>query len=162
MDNQTNPTNPAPGTLEEQLEAVRREAAENRDKYLRALAEAENARKRMDRLCTDRMWQEKKRLLMSTLEVSDQLEQALKYGKPDDPITEGVRITYQQLQNMLRHEGVQEIEAEGKPFDPALFEAVDMAGESGGHYRVASVFRKGYMLDGRLLRPARVVVERIG
>lgn len=147
------------GALEAQLEAAQQEAAENRDKYLRALAETENTRKRMDRLCADRMWQEKKRLLMLFLEVADQLEQALKYAESNDPVAEGVRLTYQQLQNTLRNEGVQELKALGQPFDPEFHEAVDMSGGSSGHYRVTSVFRKGYLLDDRLLRAARVEVK---
>jgi len=92
---QTSQSEEGQNDLSKQLEAARQEATENHDKYLRALAESENMRKRLERLCEERMWQEKKRLLTHFLELADQLEDALKYADADDPIAAGVRLTPQ-------------------------------------------------------------------
>ncbi len=147
-------------TLQEQLQVAQREAAENHDKYLRALAESENMRKRVERLCEDRMWQEKRRLLMHLVELADQLEEALKYTGDDNPIAEGLRITYQHLQHVLTQEGAQALKAVGETFDPNFHEAIDLTDSNGEPDEVTSEYRKGYMLDGKLLRPARVQVRR--
>jgi len=147
--------------LQEQLEVARQEALENHDKYLRALAESENMRKRLERLSDERVWQEKKRLLTHMLDLTNQLEQALEYIDGDDPVGVGVRLTYQQLQQVLTQEGVRALQPVGQAFDPHIHEAVEMTGGTGERNGVTGEFRKGYMLDGRLLRPARVRVERM-
>jgi molecular chaperone GrpE len=147
-------------TLQEQLQVAQQEAAENRDKYFRALAESENMRKRVERLCEDRMWQEKKRLVMHLVELADQLEEALKYASEDNPVAEGLRITYQHLQHVLAQEGAQPVKAVGETFDPNVHEAIDLTDSDGEPNEVTSEYRKGYMLDGKLLRPAHVQVRR--
>ena len=73
----------------------------------------------------------------------------------------GVRLTYQQLERVLAQEGVRDLQSVGQAFDPRIHEAVEMTGGSGERNGVTDEFRKGYMLDGRLLRPARVRVERM-
>lgn len=144
-----------------QLEAARQEAADSHDKYLRALADADNTRKRLDRLCEERIWQEKRRLLTHLLELGDQLGDALQYAMPDDPLGSGVRLTWEQLQHTLGNEGVQAVESIGRSFDPNVHEAVDLAAASSTQANeVTFEYRKGYLLDGRLLRPARVQVAR--
>jgi molecular chaperone GrpE len=147
--------------LQEQLEAARQEAAENHDKYLRALAESENMRKRLQRLCEDRIWQEKQRLLGQFLQVADQLEQALKYASADDPLAAGLRMTDRELQTILAQEGVQPIESLGETFDPERHEAVEtVEDQTRMPNEVTREYRRGYMLGDRLLRPARVEVNR--
>jgi molecular chaperone GrpE len=149
-----------PNALQEQLQAAQREAAENLDKYLRALAESENMRKRVERLCEDRMWQERRRLVMHLVELADQLEEALKYTSDDNPVAKGLRVTYQHLQHVLAQEGAQALKAVGETFDPGVHEAIDLTDGNGEPNEVTSEYRKGYMLDGKLLRPARVQVRR--
>lgn len=146
--------------LQAQLEAAKKEAAENRDKYLRALAEAENMRKRIERLCAERMWQEKKRLLTHFVELGDQLEEALKYADADNPLGTGIRLTYQQLQNILAKEGAEILTTVGNIFDPTVHEAVELTDSAGRENEITFEYRKGYLLDGRLLRPARVQVRK--
>jgi len=159
---QTSQSEEGQNDLSKQLEAARQEATENHDKYLRALAESENMRKRLERLCEERMWQEKKRLLTHFLELADQLEDALKYADADDPIAAGVRLTHQQLQKVLTQEGVQALQSMGETFDPTIHEAVELADGPGEKNEVTYEYRKGYMLDGKLLRPARVQVTKTG
>jgi molecular chaperone GrpE len=153
-------TNEQQNTLQDQLQVAQQEAAENRDKYLRTLAESENTRKRVERLCEDRMWQEKKRLLMHLIELADQLEEALKYANDDNPVANGIRVTYQHLQHVLAQEGAQVVPAVGEVFDPNVHEAIDLTDGTGEPNEVTSEYRKGYVLDGKLLRPARVQVRR--
>jgi len=141
-----------------ELEAVRREAAENHDKYLRALAESENMRKRLERLCDDRVWQTKKRLVGHLLELADRFEDALRYASADSPLEQGIRITYQQLQKTLDQEGVKALRSVGQVFDPSIHEAVELGDGPGRENTVVQEYRKGYSLDGRLLRAARVQV----
>jgi molecular chaperone GrpE len=149
--------------LQEQLQAAQQEAAENHDKYLRALAESENMRKRLERLCEDRMWQEKKRLLTHVLELADQLEEALKYADVDDPLGAGIRMTYQQMQSILSQEGVQPFPSVGETFDPNIHEAVELTDDhTRDQNEVTCEYRKGYMVDGKLLRAARVEVNKSG
>lgn len=150
-----------PIDIQEQLEAALEEAAENHDKYLRALAESENARKRVERLCQERLWQEKKRLLTFLLELGDQLAEALPFTRSDDPLGTGIRITYEQLQKTLELEGVETLQTVGQSFDPNIHEAVELA-EDGTRRanEVTHEYQKGYLLDGKLLRPARVQVTR--
>ncbi len=147
--------------LQDQLEAALQQAAENHDKYLRALAEMENARKRTERLCEERMWQQKKRLLTYLLEVGDQLEDALQYAAADDPVSAGIRMTHEHVQRVLKQEGVETLQSVGAIFDPRIHEAVELT--DGGHgepNEVTLEYRKGYLADGKLLRPARVQVMR--
>jgi len=150
---------PHSGEIEDQLQALREELAQTRDKYLRALAESENTRKRIERLCEDRVWQEKKRLLNYLLDVGDQLESALRYAEEDDPLGAGIQITHEQLKKMLQLEGVESVPSVGYPFDPSIHEAVEVSEEQNGTPdHVTAEFRSGYRLNGRLLRPARVQV----
>lgn len=145
--------------LNQRFEAAQREAAENRDRYLRALAESENMRKRLERLCEERMWQEKKRLLIHFLELGDHLEKALKYTDDDEPVGEGVRITYQQLHKVLEQEGVQAVRSLGSTFDPEMHEAVELTSSDEPPNTVTLEYQRGYSLNGKLLRPARVQVS---
>ncbi len=148
---------------QEQLDAAMQEAAKNHDKYLRALAESENVRKRMERLCEDRIWQEKKRLLIYLVELEDQLQDALQYADANDPLGAGIRLTHERLQKALGREGAKAVPAVGETFDPNIHEAVELADTGQGRpNEVTLEFRKGYLLDGRLLRPARVQVNREG
>jgi molecular chaperone GrpE len=97
------------------------------------------------------------------LDVLDELELALMHAseKPDyDRFLHGVELVFANLADALRAEGLEKIEAQGKPFDPELHEALLQSGEGDGDPVVADVLRNGYTLRGRVLRPAGVRVER--
>ena len=123
----------------------------------------ENFRKRQMRLSHDRVQSDRERLLRSFLEVADDIARALVFGgsEPDDTLREGVQLTHRRLTGILDREGVVSVEAIGKPFDPTVHEAVGtVPGELAASPpdTVVEVVREGYMFNGRLLRPARVVV----
>jgi molecular chaperone GrpE len=143
------------------LQRAEQQLAEAQDKYLRALAESENMRKRLERLCDERIWQEKKRLLTVVLEFSDHLQEALKYASKDDPLTAGLQAVQQQVHSFFDREGLEAIPATGQDFDPGLHEAVDVAQNAGRPNEVVLEYRRGYTLHGKLLRPARVQVNRV-
>lgn len=152
---------------EDELEAIRQEAAEYKDKYLRAAAEVENTRKRVERRYADQADQEKRRLLRSFLAVADNLERALAHSAhpPSVPpasqggsFRDGVQLTYQELQRLLSREGVEPLDAVGQPFDPYYHEAVDTVVGDDDQETVVGERQKGYLYRGKLLRPAKVEV----
>jgi molecular chaperone GrpE len=140
----------------DELEAIRQEAAEYKDKYLRAAAEVENTKKRLERRYADQAEEEKKRLLRDFLAVADNLERALSHS--GDDLHDGVQLTYQELQRLLRLEGVEPLEAIGQPFDPYYHEAVDTVVGDDDQETVVGERQKGYLYRGQLLRPAKVEV----
>ncbi|MDP9185137.1 MAG: nucleotide exchange factor GrpE, partial [Actinomycetota bacterium] len=77
-----------------------------------------------------------------------------------DRLLKGVELVYAKLLDVLRAEGLERIDAEGQPFDPAMHEALLQTGEGDGELYVVEVFRPGYRLRGRVIRPAGVRVER--
>ncbi len=152
---------------EDELEAIRQEAADYKDKYLRAAAELENTRKRLERRYADQAKEEKKRLLRAFLAVADNLERALAHSDrppsipPDSQggsLRDGVQLTYQELQRLLNREGVEPLEAVGQPFDPYYHEAVGTVASDDDEETVVGERQKGYLYRGELLRPAKVEV----
>ncbi len=151
----------AQAEAEAERDRLAAERDEWRDKALRLQAEMINFRKRQERHAENRIESERERLLRAMLEVADNLEKALANADRDDPLYQGVKITYDGLINFLRQEGVEVIEAEGRPFDPNWHEAVAKVPAQEGQEAdeaVVAVERKGYRRGERVLRPARVVV----
>ena len=142
-------------TLQEDLEMWR-------DRALRLQAEIENFRKRQRRLAEERIEADRARLLRKFLMIADDLERALRAKEDSNgALREGVEVTHRSLKQLLRQEGVERIEAEGRAFDPIWHEAVGtVPHQDVGVSRdtVVNVTQSGYRLDGRLLRPARVIV----
>lgn len=155
-----------PGTGElpssEEIKALQEDLDMWRDRALRLQAEIENFRKRQRRLSEDRIEADRARLLRNFLTVADDLERALRTNDAGNgALREGVEVTHRSLKQLLKQEGVERIKAEGEEFDPAWHEAVgtvphEKAGVS--QDTVVDVTQSGYRLDGRLLRPARVIV----
>jgi molecular chaperone GrpE len=126
-------------------------------------AELENLRKRFEKEREDVIRSTSEDLVRRLLPVVDEFELALNSMRErNDDIANGVRMIYDNLVKVLQAEGLQEIEAEGKVFDPYLHEAVDYVEEGGGDGRIVEVLLKGYRMEGRVLRPSRVVVCRKG
>ncbi len=135
-----------------------------RDRALRLQAEIENFRKRQRRLAEDRIEADRGRLLRNFLMIADDLERALKADSGDNgALREGVEVTHRSLKQLLKQEGVEPIAAEGEVFDPAWHEAVGTVPHQEVDLdkgTVVDVTQAGYRLNGRLLRPARVIVVR--
>jgi len=121
------------------------------NKWKRALADYDNLRKRLEKEREDFIKFSSARLLDKLLPVLDSLENCR--GRLEG---EGLRLLLKQFREILESEGLKEIEAEGKMFDPVRMDAVEMG--SGEKNKVTGVIMKGYELNGRVLRPAKVRV----
>jgi molecular chaperone GrpE len=146
-----------------ELEQARREASEYLDHARRLQAEFDNYRKRVLKEQTRAVQLAAEPLVRRLLEVVDDFELALIAAeeKPDfDKFLKGVELVYAKLVDGLKAEGLERIEAEGKPFDPEQHEALMQTGEGDGEPVVSDVLRQGYRLNGHVIRPAGVRVER--
>jgi molecular chaperone GrpE len=145
------------------VEAVRAEADQYREHLQRLQAEFDNYRKRVLREQTTAVEQAAQPVFRRLLEVLDDFDLALMHAqdRPDfDRFLHGVELVYAKLLDTLRAEGLERMDAQGKPFDPETHEALMQTGEGEGDPMVADVLRPGYTLKGRVLRPAGVRVER--
>lgn len=153
-------------TIEEQLDDLRTERDDYKDRFMRALADAENARKRADK---DRREAENyggSKLARDMLSVYDNMKRALDAASDDDraaagALIEGVELTMRELLNVFSKHGIQVIQPEvGDRFDPqlhqAMFEAPVPDTKAGDIIQVAA---EGFLLHDRLLRPAQVGVS---
>ena len=147
----------------DEVTAARLEAKEYLAHLQRLQAEFDNYRKRVLREQTASVELAAEPVIRRLLEVLDDFELALMAAtsQPDLPsFLKGVELVYAKLADALASEGLERIPAEGAPFDPALHEALMQSGDGEGEPRVAEVFRPGYTLKGRVIRPAGVRVER--
>ncbi len=134
------------------------ETLRNRLAYL--TAEFDNFRKRAFREMEAQAAFSNERLLQAVLPFLDNLERAMgQAGASADTILDGVRMTYENLLSELRKFGLEQVSSEGNAFDPSMHEAIGAVPWSGKpEGTVLSESRKGYLLNGRLLRPAQVLV----
>lgn len=149
-------------SLDAQLAEARAEAESYKDKYLREYAERENFRKRQERLMADRIRREKRELLEKVLEVTDNLDRAMRHEETmdRDSLQQGLRMLQWQLNELLKSEGLTAVPTVGAPFDPYIHEAIEAA-PSADHPDgvVIEEVRKGYKLGDETIRPARVKVS---
>ncbi|HET7869928.1 MAG TPA: nucleotide exchange factor GrpE [Actinomycetota bacterium] len=151
--------------VERDVEAAKQEAAEYRDHLMRLQAEFDNYRKRVLKEQTRAVELASEPLVRRLLEVLDEFELALMAAeqRPDfEKFLHGVELVYAKLVETLKSEGLERIEAEGRPFDPERHEALMGSSSGEGDPLVADVLRQGYVLKGRVVRPAgvRVTHER--
>ena len=148
---------------ESELERVRREAAEYLDHLRRLQAEFDNFRKRTLKQQSHAVELAAQPVVSRLLEVLDDFDLALMSAE-QQPVFEkfrkGVELVYAKLRDALRAEGLERMEAEGKPFDPEQHEALMQTGEGEGDLVVGDVLRPGYTLKGRVIRPAGVRVHK--
>ena len=145
------------------LAAAEAKASENWNSYLRAVAELDNYRKRMDRELDNARKYAIERFAQELIGVVDSLEAGLSAAgtSSGSPLLEGTHATLKQLQRAFEKAGIKLIDPRGQPFDPAWHEAmVAQPSADQPANTVLSVIQKGYSLNGRLLRPARVVVSK--
>jgi molecular chaperone GrpE len=150
--------------LTEQCEASSREAAANYDKYLRAVAELDNYRKRADKEKSDAITFANEKLIEEILPVIDNFDRALAHASGEDTLEslkQGIGLISGQMAALLKKFGIQEIKAAGEKFDPLMHHAISEEESSEAEPgTVVKEFQKGYLLKGRLLRPAMVAVAR--
>lgn len=146
-----------------EVEALREQAAANHDRYLRAVAELENVRRRAARDVANARRYGVEKLAQALLPVLDSLEAGLATAEQAsaESLRDGKKATMRLLNAALEQVGIKELDPHGEPFDPALHEAMAMApSEDAEPGTVIEVFQKGYSIHDRLLRAARVVVAR--
>ena len=152
--------------LQAQLERVQAEADTNRDKWLRAMAELDNFRKRSRQHLESSLNLARADVLRQLLEVLDNFERALEAWEqaeqpPDETFVKGVHLIQDQLMRVLRENRVEKIESIGTAFDPNLHEAVSqIETDEVESQHVAKVIKEGYRFHETVLRPAMVVVAR--
>ena len=138
---------------------LNREVEELRSRSVRTLADFDNFRKRNERERDEIRRYAATEAIREFVGVVDNLERALTAGGTADDLKRGVELIARQMQEALRRVGVQEVAAEGAPFDPAVHEAVSR--EESAEVTAPTViaaFQRGYLLYDRLLRPAMVRV----
>jgi len=150
--------------LKRELDEQRQLAQNHYEKFLRAYAELENYKKRVEKERVDSLKYANEGLIRDLLPFIDNLQRALEHTaseKNNNPkgLIEGLDLTLKDLMRVLEKYGLEPIESVGRPFNPNLHEAM-MQVEGEGHepHTIVEEFQRGYLIKDRLLRPARVSV----
>lgn len=156
----TEPPNEQIAQLQQEITQLKAKVAEYWELVLRTKADMENAQRRAMRDVTEAHKYALERFMQELLPVLDGLEQGLKVEAASaEALREGAQLTLKMLLAALAKAGVQEVNPENETFNPDYHEAMLMQPQEGvADSTVLQVFQKGYLLNGRLLRPARVVV----
>ena len=148
--------------LEEQVRLKDEEILKQKDTFLREKAELDNFKKRLTKEKEDFAQFANERLLKELLQIEDNLERAMEAPNATlESLKEGVEMIQKQFKDFLKNQKVEVIEAFGKPFDPNLHEVLNQQ-ESEEHEEntVIEEYSKGFTLNGRILRPAKVVISK--
>lgn len=148
--------------LEEQIRLKDAEILKQKDTFLREKAELENFKKRLTKEKEDFVQFANERLLKELLQIEDNLERAMAAPNATlESLKEGVEMIQKQFKDFLKNQKVEAIEALGKPFDPNLHEVLNQQ-ESEEHEEntVIEEYSKGFTLNGRILRSAKVVISK--
>jgi molecular chaperone GrpE len=154
---------PVPSPLEEQLASARKEAVASQDRYLRAVADLENFRKRTIREKDELRQFAATKVMEDLVPILDNLSLGLAAARQQTdvkPIVEGVSLVLEQLKNALARHGLKELNPAGEAFDPNFHDCIaHQPSADVGAEKVMQVVRLGYTLNGRLVRPASVIVS---
>jgi len=160
--------NATKGELEElrrTVESLRQENGELLGKLQRVSADYANYQKRVPKQIADAIGYEKERIIRTLLPVLDNFEHALQnsHSAEDvDVLVKGIRIVYDQLFDVLKSHNVEQIEALGEKFDPAVHQAMTQQTDPEKEDdTVLEEFQKGYKLNGRVIRPSKVIVNKL-
>lgn len=147
----------------QQSEDYRQQVDELKEKYMRLYAEFENFKKRSIREKLDWMKSAAQDTLTALLPVLDDFDRAKKFGEANNNgLSEGMELVYQKLYNTLKNKGLEPMESTGQPFDPELHDAIteipapteELIG------KVLDTIEKGYRLNDKIIRHAKVVVGK--
>lgn len=145
--------------LQQKIEALEKELADEKEKYLRLDAEYYNYRTRSLKEKQDAYDNALTKAVTEVLSVIDNFERALTAECADANFKKGIEMIFRQYTAILEKLGVKEIEAEGKPFDPNFHNAVSqITDENLGENTVAAVLQKGYIMGNKVIRHAMVTV----
>ncbi|MHC4185050.1 MAG: nucleotide exchange factor GrpE [Planctomycetota bacterium] len=151
--------------LRQQIGNLQSEKDEITGKLQRVGADYANFQKRVARQIADTIAYDKELIMKTLLPVLDNFEHTLanaQVGDNADAFVKGVRIIYDQMLDILKSHGVEQIKAAGEKFDPSLHEAMmQKAHPDREEDIVLEEFQKGYKLNGRVIRPAKVVVNKL-
>jgi len=151
--------------LADDLQSIETELANQKNLYLRLAADFDNFRKRTAQEVERRASAQKDTFILELLPVIDNLERALASNQASSPeqLREGVEMTLQQLQQLLRHHRIEPEESTGLPFEPTRHDAVvTRADSSQPDHTVLETFQRGYRRGNQTFRPAKVVVNNLG
>jgi len=156
---------PSTEELTRLLEDARNKADENWDQLMRARAEMENLRKRSQRELENAHKFAVDKFSQDMLQVWDSLELGHQAAQDENTdvakLREGTELTLKLLVNLMEKNGIQQIDPEGEPFNPDYHQAMAMQDRDDVEPNtVVAVVQKGYLLNGRLLRPAMVMVSK--
>jgi molecular chaperone GrpE len=169
------PAEPAPpaangdrtAELEARIATLEKEKKDGFDRYLRAAADLENARKRQKRELEDAKLETKGKVLKEMLPVVDNLERAIEHaasqtteGQEKNPIVEGVQLVLRQFVTAFERLDVTSVDALDQPFDPNMHEAISQQESDKPPGTVVQVLQRGYKSGDRLMRPSLVVVAK--
>jgi len=164
MDDRTPPDTAVPDgpSAQSEIDELRRQIQDNQDRLLRALAETENVRRRLERTADDRVKYANEALLRDLLPVLDNFDRALAAARTAGlaaNVVEGVELIQRELLRVLERAGLSRYSAVGQRFDPARHEAIArVVSPEAAADTVVSETGPGYLLHGRVLRPALVAV----
>ena len=156
---------PSLDALTARIATLEAEIQSARDAQLRAMADMENTRRRLERDAQVSLRFANEKLIGDLLAVCDSLELGLKAaadaGEAGKALADGMQLTWRQLMSVLEKHGVKQVDPAGQPFNPDFHQAMTMVESTDvAPNHVVSVMQKGYTLHERLLRPAMVVVAK--
>ena len=150
--------------LRRQIESLQKEKDELFGKLQRVGADYANFQKRVPKQSADTVAYEKEKIIKTLLPVLDNFEHTLQNANSAeslDVLLKGIQIIYDQMLDILKSHGVEQIKAAGEKFEPALHEAMMQRYEAEEEENIVlEEFQKGYKLNGRVIRPSKVVVNK--
>lgn len=155
---------PAAAALQGRIDELERDLAAAKDRWLRAMADHENFKKRVKRETEEAVQNALRKVLQDILPVADNLERALQaQTDPEDQVAQGVKMVKNVFDSALLRQGITPLDTVGKPFDPAVHDALQQF-DSPDHAPgvIIQEFERGYMRGDKLFRPARVIVAGPG
>ena len=142
-----------------QLEAAQKKADDNWDKCIRLKAEIDNLRKRSEKQVSDAHKFASQKIVEALLPVVDSLEMGMQAEGDLDSIREGMNLTMKQFEGVMEKFNIEVVDPKGEAFNPELHQAMSMQPcDEQEDNTVSMVMQKGYTLNGRLIRPAMVMV----
>ena len=147
------------------IESLRAEKDELFAKLQRVSADYANYQKRAPKQISDSIAYEKERIIKTLLPALDNLEHTLQNAHSSeniDVLVKGIRIIYDQFLDILKSHNVEQIEALGEKFDPAMHQAMTQQSDPNKEENtVLEEFQRGYKLNGRVIRPSKVIVNKL-